>query len=98
MGTAIHPDGPGLLIRADVLLDRDNLLRLGIFFGPNTKVEWASIDIRRDVHLALMLGQRKARRVPTLGPEAGAVSDGKTRVVDQFGAGNALGLVFHEDR
>src|SRR5579871_4256145 len=96
MRPAVHPDGAGLLIRADVLLDRDDLLRLRVLFIPDPQVQWAAIDIRRDMHLALMLRKCEPRGVPAFRPEASSVSDGEPGVIHELRARSSFGLILHE--
>ena len=71
-------------------MDGDDALRLRIFFFPDAQVQRASINVGRDVRLALMLGQREAGGVPAFGEHARAVGDGQARVIRQFRAGNAF--------
>ena len=74
------------------------ILRLGIALLPDAKLERTAIDVRRDVHLALMLGQRQPRRIPAERPLARAVGDRQTEVVAELRTGNALGLIFGKAR
>ena len=55
MWAAVHPDRPGLFVRADVVLDCHELLRFGILLLPDAQLQRAAIDVRRDMHLTLML-------------------------------------------
>ncbi len=67
MRTAVHPDGARLLISADVIFDRDHLLRVRILLVPDPQMQRSMINIRRHVHPALMFLQREARSVPAFG-------------------------------
>src|SRR5581483_7166292 len=51
MGTAVHPDGAGLLVGGDVVFDGDDFLGLRILFVPEAALQGAAINVRRDVHL-----------------------------------------------
>src|SRR5580700_5215048 len=42
---AIHPDDAILFISADVLLYGDDVLGLGIFFDPDSQLQWPAIDV-----------------------------------------------------
>ena len=55
----VHPDGACLLVGADVVLDRNHLLCLGILFLPDPQVQGTVIDVGRHVHAALMFLQRQ---------------------------------------
>ena len=93
MGPAIHPERPPLLKIADVLVNRHDLLRLGMPFLPDAHVQRPAQDIRRRMRPALMLGDREARGVPCLGKGAGAVVDRQAQVVAKRRPRNPLGLV-----
>src|ERR1700688_2560909 len=54
MRAAIHPDGPVLLIGADVVPEGDQVLRLRISLLPDPKPVGAAVDVAGSVHLALM--------------------------------------------
>src|ERR1043166_1587663 len=73
MRTAVHPDRPRLLVRADVVLDGDEDLRVRIALFPNPQLQRTTIDVRGDMHLTLMLGERQPRWVPAEGPLTRAV-------------------------
>ena len=96
MRTPVHPDRARLLVGADVVLDRDELLRVRIALFPDPELQRTSIYVGRDVHLALMLGQRQSRRIPAERPLPRAVGDRQAEIVAELGAGNALGLIFIE--
>jgi hypothetical protein len=50
------------------------------------------------MRLALMFRQCQQRRIPGVGPLARGVVDGEPGVVANLRAGDALGLIFMEDR
>ena len=81
MRPAIHPDGAPLLIGADVLLNRDQTLRLRILFFPDSQVQRAAINIRNDVNPALVFRYRQARRIPAQGKLPSAFGDWEAEVV-----------------
>ena len=56
MRTAVHKDNAPLLEIADVHVQRDDVLRLGIAFFPDAHVRGPPQDIRRRVRPALVLG------------------------------------------
>src|SRR5437870_8816964 len=89
----VHPDRARLLVRADVVLDRDERLRFRIPLFPDAQLQRTAIDVRRHVDSALMLFERQPRRIPTEGPLPRRVVDGESEIVDELGAGNALGEI-----
>src|SRR5437867_6332091 len=97
MAAAIHPYGPGLLIIVDVLLDGDQLLRNRVALFPDPEVVGTAIDVRQNVHFALMLGYGETRCIPGQPIDARSVRDGNTGVVRQFRARSALVGVFVHD-
>src|SRR6516165_12082595 len=70
MRPTIHPDRAVLFIGADILADRDHRLRLRIFVLPDTEVQRPAENVRGYVDLALVLRQRKTRRIPGQPPGA----------------------------
>src|SRR6266850_1563112 len=95
--TAVHPDGPPLFVRADVLLDCNQTLRLRILFFPDPQIQRPTINVGNDVNAALMLRNRQPACVPAQGELACAVRDRKTGVVDELRSGTAFRLVFMND-
>src|SRR5881397_2412711 len=93
MRAAVHPNGPPLLIRADVLLNRDQPLGLRIFFFPDSQVQGPAINIRNDVNAALMFRYAQTRGIPAQGKLPRAFGDRKTEVVHERWTENALRLV-----
>ena len=93
MRTAIHPDGARLFVGADVILDGDYLLGIGVLFFPDPEMQRAMIDVRRNVHAALVFLQREARCVPALGEGPRGIVDGKTGEIAQIGPRNALVII-----
>src|ERR1019366_5904717 len=73
VGASIHPDGAGLLVGADVHLDGDDLLGVGVLLLPQPEGHGAAVDVGDDMHAALLFLERKARGVPTIGAQAGGV-------------------------
>ena len=98
MRPAIHPDGACLFVSADVVLDRDHFLGVGVFLFPDPEVQRAVIDVGRHVHAALMFLQRKARSVPALSEEARGIINGKAREIAKIGTGNTLVIVLVMER
>ena len=94
MRTAVHPDRARLFVGADVVLDRDERLGLGIALFPDAQLQRTAIDVRRNVHLALVLVERQARRVPAERPLARRFGDREAEIVDEVRTGDALGLIF----
>src|SRR5688500_17421905 len=93
MRTAVHPDSACLLVGADVVLDRDDALRLGIFLFPDSQLQRTVVDVRRDVHAALVLLQRQARGVPAVSEEPRGAVDGQAKVVAEVRPWSAILLV-----
>ena len=58
VGTAIHPDGAGLLVGADVHLDGDDLLGVGVLVFPEAEGHGAAVDVGDDVDAALLFLER----------------------------------------
>ena len=59
MWPAVEPDGSLLRVGAEEVLDRDHRLRAGIDFLGDANADRPTVDVRRDVGAALMLGQRQ---------------------------------------
>ena len=76
MGTAVHPNRSILLVRAQILLDRDDFLRAWFFLVPNPELQRPAINVRKIVGLALVLEKIDARHVEALGVHAGGVVQG----------------------
>ena len=93
MRAAVHPDGAGLLVGADVVLDGDHLLGLRVLLLPDAQVVGAAINVGDAMDAALLLGQRHAGGAPAIGAEAGGVVDGKAQIIAQLGTRAAFGLV-----
>ena len=91
---AVHPDRPRLLVGADVVLDRDDVLRSGVLLVPDADVERAPVDVVHGVDATLLFVVGQPRGVPTLGPLTGGGRQRNARVVAQPDAGPAIGLVF----
>ncbi len=81
MRAAIHPDGAGLLVGADVHLDGDDLLGVGVLLFPQAEGHGAAIDVGDDVDAALLFLQREAGGVPAIGAQAGGVVNGEAEVI-----------------
>src|SRR5215475_9676153 len=96
MRPAIHPNGPVLLVGADVVADSDDVLGLRIAFFPDPELKRATIDVCSRVYLALMLFESQPVGIPAQGPLPRCVVDGNPKVVNQFGAGNPLRLILLE--
>ena len=94
MRASIHPYRPRLLIGADVLIDRDQFLRIGIAFFPDPYAQWSPVDVAHGVDLALVFGQRVPGRVPTEGELASLRVDRESEVIHQRGSGAAFEAVF----
>src|SRR5690348_13888752 len=84
MRTAVHPDGSELRPGADVVLDSNDLLCLGVLLLPNAEIERPAINIWRDVDAALLFPKGKSRRIPTFRPLARRVVDGQPEIVNEF--------------
>ena len=65
MRAAVHPDCARLFVGADVVLDRDERLGPGIALFPDAQLQRAAIDLRRDVHLTLVLVDASGVRHPS---------------------------------
>ena len=76
--TVIHPNGARLLVVVDVIPDRDKFLRYRIPLLPNPQIQGAAVNIADNVDFALMLGNGKARRIPSQRVRASAVRDGES--------------------
>src|ERR1700688_2925049 len=83
MRPVVHPDGSVLLVSADVLLDRNDALRLRILLFPDPQIKRSAIDIGNQVNLALMLGEGRSRRAPGESPGARAFVDGHTVILSE---------------
>src|SRR5262245_10158160 len=59
MRTSVHPDRPVLLVRADGLADRNELMRDGISLLPKPHLERTTVDVFHNVDLALMFRKRE---------------------------------------
>ena len=59
MWPAVEPDGSLLRVGAEEVLDRDHRLRAWIDFLGDANADRPTVDVRRDVCAALMLGQRQ---------------------------------------
>jgi hypothetical protein len=94
MRAAVHVDRPGLIVGADVVLDRDELLRIGVPILPDAKIQRAAVDIRRDVHTTLLFRQRDAGRIPAVGELSRRRVDRQTEIIAEVGARNTLRKVF----
>ena len=96
MRAPVHPDRPGLLVRADVLADRDRLLGPRVAFLPDPQAQRPAMDDVSDrVHLALVLGQRVATGVPAQRELASRLVDRKAQKVRERWPGAAIEAVFH---
>src|SRR5438309_1244256 len=93
MWTAVHPDGSPLFVRADVLLDCDEALRLRILFFPDPQIQRPTINVGDNMNAALVFGNRQPACVPAQSELACAVRYGKTGIVDELRAGTAFRLV-----
>jgi len=94
MRAAVHPDRAGLLVGADVVLDGDDALGFGILLLPDSQLQRTVVDVRRDVHAALVFLEREARRVPAVGEEPRGAVDRQAKVVAKVGTRSAILLVF----
>ena len=94
MRAPVHPDRPGLLVRADVLADRDRLLGRRVAFLPDPQAQRPAIDVSDRVHLALVLGQHVARGVPAQRELASRLVDRKAQKVRERWPGAAIEAVF----
>ena len=94
MRPAVHVDRPGLFVGAVVVLDRDQILRLRVPFLPDPEVGRATVDVRGDVHAALLFGQRDARGIPAVGELPRGFVDRQPEIVHELGSRNALEKVF----
>src|SRR5689334_6802320 len=93
MRTAVHPDRPFLLVSIDVLLDGDELLADRIALFPDAQLQRPPVNVSRRVNLALVFRRLEPQRVPTERPLASRVIHRKAQVIDERGAGDALGLI-----
>ena len=94
MRAAVHVDRPRLIVGADVMLDRDELLRVRVPIFPDAEVQRTAIDVGRDVHAALLFRQRDPRRIPAVGELPRRRVDRQAEIVAEVGARNALRKVF----
>src|SRR4026207_279667 len=94
MRPAVHPNGSPLLIRAEVLLVRNDLLRRGLFLRPHPELQRTTIDVRKAIRLALMLEKIHARDIETLGIPPGRVVERHARKVALHVTGYAIALIF----
>src|SRR6185369_3562122 len=58
MRPAIHPDRAALLVRVDVLMNRNQRMRDFISFFPHAYLKRATMNVLDHVNLTLMLGKR----------------------------------------
>ena len=91
MRPAVHPDGaldaPGVASNAN----RGDLLRGGIFFGPDAhRKTGAAEQIVGAVRNALAFGNGLRGRFPTVGLQARGVVDGQSKIIAEFRAGETL--------
>src|SRR5437667_4760160 len=93
MRTAVHPDRPPLLVRAEVHLDGQEILRIGIALVPDAELHRTAEDVAGVIDLALVLGDRAARDVPAVGVEARGLVDRQAGVVAPVAAGHAIHLI-----
>src|SRR5215471_16960499 len=94
MRAAIHVNRALLVERADAVLDRDELARVWIPVFPDRDVGGPAIDVWRDVHAALLLGQRQPRGIPAFGVSPRSIGERQSGVVAEFRPRNALAEVF----
>src|ERR1700752_4256138 len=94
MRSPVHPNRARLFVGADVVLDRDDLLRLGILLLPNAQVQRAVVDVGRHVYAALMLLKRQARGIPALSEQARGVVDRDAEIVAKVRSGPAVLFIF----
>src|SRR5262249_9025417 len=87
MLTAVQPDRPLLLVRVEILVKRDQLLRPQIAFLGEAELDRAVKNVRADVNLALMLTKRQARGIPGVGREARAFVQREPGVVAELRTG-----------
>jgi hypothetical protein len=83
-----------LIVGADVVLDRDDLLRLGILLLPDAEVQRAVVDVGRHVHATLMLLKRQARGIPALSEETRGVVDRDAEIVAEVRSGPPVLFIF----
>jgi hypothetical protein len=98
MWPSVHPDSALRSLPGDVGVPGDDLLRGGVDFLPDAEVGRAARAVVGRVRLALMFRQRQQGGVPGISAHAGFGGDGQAQVVADFGAGDALRLVFVEAR
>ena len=65
-----------------------------ILVFPDTKLDWAAVDVRDVVRLALVLEQRDSRDVECLGIFASGVVQRHAREIALHVAGHAIALIF----
>src|SRR5882672_8366052 len=94
MAAAVHPDSSRLLVVVDVLLDGDEFLRDWIALFPNPEIVRSTIDVRDNVHFALMLRYREAGGVPRQTIHACSVRNRQTHIIREFRARPTLMSIF----
>src|SRR5665213_989485 len=98
MRTPVHPNGAGLLVVIDVLLDRNQFLRYRISLFPNAKIERPAVDVLHAVHFALMFREREAGSIVAQSRQPRPIRDGNTQVVNQLRTRPALARVLMKYR
>ena len=93
MRAAIHVDRPFGRLPGDVRVIGNQLLRRRVDFLPDPQVRRTTRRVVGRVRLALMLGQRQQRCVPTVATQPGGVVDREAEVIADLRSWDALGLV-----
>src|SRR5688572_16048685 len=93
MWPSVHPDRALLFVGADRLMDRDQLVGHWIALLPDPRGERSAMDVVDDVHLALVLHQRKAPGPIRQAPLPSLFVDRQAEELDQRRAGGALRAV-----
>src|SRR4051812_448918 len=94
MRPPVQPDRAPLLVRTEVLPDRDQFLCVGLPLLPHPELQRAAIDMRRHVRLTLVLEHRHARGIPAVGILSRRLRDWKPRVVTEIGSWDPVLEVF----
>src|SRR5215472_4556429 len=94
MRTAIHINRAVLLVGADVLPQRNDLLGLRVALFPDTNAKRATVNIANGVNLALVLWEGKAVGGPAQRPLTRGLADRQAKIIDQIRTRAALRLVF----
>src|SRR5262249_10316798 len=84
---AVHPDRPALLVRVDVLVDSNELMRDLIAFFPYPHLQRPTVNVFHDVHLTLMFGKPEPRRGVGKCPLASVIVNRKTNVFNEGRSG-----------